>query len=266
MDSFDYASLILSCSAILLHCIGLSIMWNARSQLDASRGHIFIANFSVWCVFWALNNLIRYPVLRHGTVHVVAHWNLTVETARIPFYSAVLLITIVRFLQLKLHVNYEASFLNKHRLLIVIASFVFYAIWLVVSIVLFNFNKVSIQQRLLIPSCILTPAFHCAILLTFIVVYPYITKKLLNSSSGKGRFWKRLIVPSAIMFFFIVLEIVPDSLIVAGKSIYGSWNILMFRLDSNLNALFYIFMQPCVREKIKSFGFRSNRVSPLNFQ
>eukprot|EP00111_Clytia_hemisphaerica_P019983 TCONS_00058931-protein len=114
MDSFDYVSVVLAISAITLHSTGLYLLWKTR--LVPGVNPVFIAHFSIWCLLWAINNVLRYPLSDVVGSELRAFWLIMLEGSRIPFYSAVLLITWDRFCQLYLHLKYQDSFIFKHKI------------------------------------------------------------------------------------------------------------------------------------------------------
>ena len=264
MDAFDYLSLVLSVLVIALHAYGIRLLVALKNSMGPR--HVFIANFSMWNIFWAVTNLVRYPLQRclHGELYV--YWILGTEGARIPFYLAILYITIDRFLQLFLHLSYCECFFSKHKVALSVLAFVLYIAWLAVVIPLFVERKLSLSFLIRCTSLYISGAFHVAIFLIFLTVYSYIGHKLLvaNTQIGQRRAsLRKLAVPCIIVITFILLETLPDCFIFFGMARYGGWTIFLFRVDALSNALVYIFLQPKIKNSVsnrvrKRSNFRSN--------
>ena len=253
MDIFDYISIILAFSAITLHSTGLYLLWKTRFVPGVNA--VFIVNFSMWCLLWALNNVLRYPLSENVVgSEIRAFWLIILEGSRITFYSAVLLITWDRFCQLYLHLKYQDSLIFKHKILLCLVVFCFYVVWLITAMILYGIKNQDLQQLLQIPRLYISTTLHAIIVLSFGFVYTYILRKSLaftSRNTARTKLWRRLTIPAVIMGSFLLLEVLPELFINLGDSIYGSWTILLFRLDSNLNALFYIFTQPMVRQRLQ---------------
>ena len=246
MDVFDYMSLFLSLLVIVLHLYGLRLLHRLSDK------HTFIANLSLWLIFWAFSNLIRYPLIRYSADIVYVYWTLIIEGARIPFYLSILYITIDRFFQLFLHLRYNRSFLKKHKLTLCLFSLLLYLLWLVVTVPMFYKGLVSFELLIQITSLYISACFHLFISVIFVTVYSYIAHKLSKSNkTGRRKSkWKKLLVPFIIVTTFILFETVPDCFIFFGSAHYGSWTIVLFRVDALSNALVYIFLQPRVKQTI----------------
>ena len=252
MDVFDYVSLILSIFVIILHSYGLRLLQTIKQK--SGEKHIFIANFSLWNIFWALSNLVRYPLIRYGSDRIFTYWTLVIEGARIPFYMAIFYITIDRFLQLYLHMRYHRCFFKKRKILLSVLPCVAYVIWLTITLPLFSKDMVTFELLILCTSLYISGAFHVLILVTFITIYSYISQKLWRASKhaiGKRKSsLKKLAVPFIIVITFIFLETLPDGFIFFGLTHYGGWTIFLFRLDALSNALVYIFLQPRIKYQV----------------
>lgn len=255
MDAFDYLSLLFSILVIVLHSYGLRLLNRIGDK------HTFIANYSLWLIFWAISNLVRYPIIQFATKDsVYTYWTLVIEGARIPFYLAIVYITFDRFFQLFLHLRYNRSALRKHKLTFCMLSLFIYLVWLAVTIPLFHGRLVSFKLLINITSLYMSACFHILIALMFVAVYSYIAYKLFKSKDGaridikkkeKPKF-RKLAVPIIIVTAFILFQTVPDCFIFFGSAHYGSWTIFLFRIDALMNALIYIFLQPRVKQTIRS--------------
>ena len=127
IEILDYLSIVLSVFVIILHAAGIKILKLIKKRTGVN--HLFIANFSLWCIFWAMSNLIRYPLMQYSSVNVFMYWTLVIEGGRIPFYLVIFFITIDRFLQLYLHLTYQNCFLNKYKTMLNIMICMLYVIW-----------------------------------------------------------------------------------------------------------------------------------------
>lgn len=276
MDVFDYLSIILAVSAIVLHCTGLYLLWKARkAPLSITQGSkpVFIAHFSCWCLVWAINNIIRYPLMQIKDEKLHAYWLITVEGSRIPFYIGVLLITYDRFCQLYFHLNYEACYIYKYKLVICLMVFGVYLTWLATALAIYDSDPTTLEVLLKISSYYITVMLQGFLILSFAFVYSYIIRKTLIFTSShtprRRQLWRRLTIPALIMGTFLIFEVFPDLSVNLGIAEYGSWVIFLFRFDTNLKALTYIFMQPTVRKRLR-VRFRhvvkwslSNQIHPI---
>ena len=196
-------SVVLSVMAIGLHCTGLVLLKKSKDR------HTFIANFSLWNIFWALSNLVRYPLIRYGSGRIFNYWTLVIEGARIPFYMAILYITIDRFLQLYLHLRYEDNVLKKHKRTFCICSMYIYILWVICVVPICAFEKATFETLHKITYIYLTGIFHAILCALILPVYSYISWKLLSKSytrRQKRKTYAKLIIPCYIVVSYSLQE------------------------------------------------------------
>lgn len=270
MDVWDIISVPLSVLVFILHSYGLFLMW--RLRFNCSSKYKLIASFSICNILYALYNLIRFPLAYHAPV-AYSYFYVIMEGVRIPFYGTMCLLTAERFLEVFLHMNYQKSFFNIHKLKLVIVLWFASFAWLVLSIVLLvlcRTRESHEKTRSILLEWIsvrISCAFHLLIIVQFVCVYTYIyvqvrstrhaCKQLTNYNIQNTR--GRVFVPFFIVITFIAFDTVPDMFIIFAQQKYQSWILLFFRIDTLLNAVMYMFLQPRVKKRL-SRKFRESRV------
>ena len=148
-----------------------------------------------------------------------------------------------------------------------------YLVWIITSLVVYESDRNTLKALLRISSYYITVLLQSLLILSFAFVYSYIIRKTLTFTSNHTprtrQLWRRLTVPALIMGTFLIFEVFPDLSVNLGIAEYGSWVIFLFRFDTNLKALTYIFMQPTVRKRLRT-RFRhvmkwslSNQIHPI---
>jgi len=259
LDIFDYLSMVLSVLVIFLHGSGLYMLTNKRNTTDTC--HTYIANFSIWVIFWAVSNLARYPLIRYCTEIVYVYWTLFIEGARFPFYISIMLVSTDRFLQIYLHMKYRQCCFSRLKLYLCIAPFLVYVLWLMTSLLLYQQHLMSFESLVRCTSVYMTVIFHVLICFTIVFVYAYIGKKLISTErpyNENGRsILRKTTVPCIIVVTFFLLQTVPDVCIFVDVAHYGGWTIFVFRLDGLLSGFIYLFLQPNIKVRMEDILHRA---------
>ena len=253
LDTFDCLSIVLSVLVILLHGSGIIMVRNIQNA--RSTRHTYIANFAIWNIFWAISNLVRYPLIEYFTEQVYIYWTLIIEGARFPFYSSMILITTDRFLQIYLHMKYSQCCFSRCKLYFCITPFLVYVVWLMASLPLYQQNVMSFELLVHVTSVYMSATFHVVICSVFVTVYAYIGKKLISTerpNNGRSRSnLQKITIPCIIVVTFFLLQTVPDVCIFTDVAHYGGWTMFLFRLDSLSNGIIYVALEPTIKMRIE---------------
>ena len=243
---FDYLSLILSVPVIIIHLFGIYLVKRILDETGVK--YFFYANCSIWCILWALSNIIRYPLQQYCDEKMFMYWTLLVEPMRIPYAFSIIYISMNPLLAITLRSKHQISFFSRYQFALCMLPCCAYSLWLIFALPCYVMDLVTYAFLLRATSFYMAIFFNGVIVAIFFLVYLYIGFKFWKESgkvrkSSRTWTWK-LGVPCIVVLTFLAFETLPDFFMLMGWAKYGGWTIFLFRVDTMCNAFAYCFLKP----------------------
>jgi len=246
----NYACITLCITAIFSHTIGLLLFLKANTRTRVHE-NIEIASISISTVLICLIYITRLllPVVPQHVMYVA------VVSICIPFYCAMILLTLQRFFAIYMHLRYRASIVYTKR------QYAVGVTW-IVGVILFaacTSLYLMLGMNFSVLMMVITSSGLFLTFIVFIFVYAYIYTKF-RKASGEAKLAlytksrSKIFLPFIICGSFFMLGMVPHFFQDAVKDM--RYVIIWFCLDSICNSVVYLFLNPVLLARFRRWKSR----------
>lgn len=239
---------------LLLHLYGIRLLCR-----DSWKKHFLLINVALtnimMCICSYLKLILKLTNAKDAERYLIG----VVATGfLLTYFASLFLITLQRFLEVYLHMAYEASVFEIQKQHICFTSWFFSLVYIGAASIALTLGVSKYMIYDLIPH-IYESVWQGILVLQFILVYGYIYVKFRESRnlpfSGNSHIQpflrrRKVFVPFLVVFSFIILDTVPGVLLNFSSGYNINLITFLYTLDMLCNSFLYIFIRKDVRRQL----------------
>lgn len=232
---------------LLLHLYGIHLLWRDKWKKHFLLINVALTNVAMCCCSFAklALTLLRNEIALRYLLGIVATGFL------VTYFGSLFLLTVQRFLEVRLHMSYSNSFFEMHKQRICALIWISSLLYAVIMTVALHHGVSEHVIYDTIPH-VYEMVWQFVLVLQFFIVYGYLYGKFRQSGKTPSLKRRTIFVPFIVVFSFIIFDTVPGILLYFLSTEYNIKNVitLLYSLDMLCNSLLYIFIRKDVRGQI----------------